>query len=204
MLSPFSEIAALHKWSKGPTNFTATFIWIDPAAKVAGSYEVKIETGETEASWLILHHKPSFHRPLRPGVWKLLLMYNWETIAETRFIVLPLVYYNGKQVTNDQVKFLHDGPAQGYVDHNFTAIETLLGLKDEQATLARVASVNSRRFGKDLLQWLERLVSEFWTIQDMCIIDNAGLPCRTAQLDSCHTIQWSSRFPDPKADILYN
>jgi protein xylosyltransferase len=201
ILSPFTEVSAMHKWTAGPTNFSATFVWIDPASVVAGSYEVKIETGDVDTSSLILHHKPSFRRPLRPGAWRLLLMYSWEIVAETRFLVTPLLFNNGKEVGAEQASFLHDGPAPRYVDHNFTAIENFLGLRQKQASQMRLASTNSRRFGKDLRQWMENLVSEFWTIQEICFLREHDKPCPSAQIEACSDSPWSSYFPDPKSEI---
>lgn len=44
MLSPFSEPCLFHKWDEGEA-FAATFVWVDPANIVAGSFEVKVDTG---------------------------------------------------------------------------------------------------------------------------------------------------------------
>lgn len=43
-MGPFSEPGLIHKWGPG-TQFSATFVWVDPTNTVAGSYEVKIESG---------------------------------------------------------------------------------------------------------------------------------------------------------------
>lgn len=190
----------MHKWTQGQSNFSVTFVWIDPASIVAGSYEVKVDAGEADSSWLILHHKPAFRRPLRPGAWRLLLMYNWEIVAETQFLVIPLIYYNGKLVGTGQAKFLHEGPAPKYVDHNFTAIENFLGLKQKQASHLRLAATNARRFGKDLHQWTENLVSEFWTIQEICLLGKENLQCPSVQI-ACSSTPWSSHSPDVKSEI---
>lgn len=43
-MGPFSEPGLIHKWGPG-AQFSATFVWVDPTNTVAGSYEVKIESG---------------------------------------------------------------------------------------------------------------------------------------------------------------
>lgn len=44
IMGPFSDPGLIHKWGPG-SQFSATFVWVDPTNTVAGSYEVKIEAG---------------------------------------------------------------------------------------------------------------------------------------------------------------
>ncbi|XP_071033432.1 xylosyltransferase 1 isoform X2 [Parasteatoda tepidariorum] len=200
ILGPFSEPGLIHKWGPG-TSFSATFVWVDPTNSVAGSYEVKIESGNQ-----ILYHKPVFRTPLRPGAWTLKLLYEWELVAETRFLVTPLSVYNGQEVSSEQVKFLHNGPGQPYVDHDFSNVETLLGFTNKSTQL-RQALANSRRFGRDLKEWTDMLVGNFWSTQDTCFIHQpqhptGGAVCHDLDLDPCHLTSWSSLAEDPKSIIL--
>ncbi|XP_023222880.1 xylosyltransferase 1-like isoform X2 [Centruroides sculpturatus] len=199
ILGPFSEPGAVHKWGPGQA-FSATFVWVDSTNTVAGSYEVKIETGVQ-----VLYHKPIFRQPLRPGIWTLQLLYNWVIVAEAQFLVTPLSYYNGHKVGSEQAKFLHNGPGQRYVDHDFSSVEILLGYTNK-STVLRQASANSRRYGKDLEEWIDSLVAQFWTVQNTCFLaqpqhPTGGAVCLRLDLDPCHMTTWSSRSPDPKSDI---
>lgn len=190
----------MHKWTTDKENITVTFVWIDPALTVAGSYEVKVES-DTDSAYVTLHHKPAFKQPLRPGVWKLLILYNWSVVAETRFLVVPLLYYNGNEVSRDNVEFLNGGPATRYVEHNFTAIEDMLNISARQSSQLRIAQSNAKRFGADLLQWSDSLLSEFWNIDNVCTASKSYPLCHTTQLDMCHSSEWSSMSPDLKSQL---
>ncbi|XP_035218232.1 xylosyltransferase oxt-like isoform X2 [Stegodyphus dumicola] len=199
ILGPFSEPGLIHKWGPGP-QFSATFVWVDPTNTVAGSYEVKIDSGNQ-----VLYHKPSFRQPLRPGTWTLKLLYEWELVAETIFLVIPLSFYSNHQVSSEQVKFLHNGPGQPYVDHDFTNVEALLQFTNKSSQL-RQALANSRRYGKDLREWTDSLVAAFWSVQDTCFINQpqhptGGTLCLDIDLDPCHLTNWSSHSADPKSAI---
>ncbi|OQR69109.1 xylosyltransferase oxt-like [Tropilaelaps mercedesae] len=80
ILGPQSDPGVLHEWDRGPAS-SITFVWIDPAQVVAGSYEVKVNTGEQ-----VQHHKPPLRKPLRPGIWTLKLFKNWVLMGETNFV----------------------------------------------------------------------------------------------------------------------
>ncbi|GBM80770.1 Xylosyltransferase oxt [Araneus ventricosus] len=199
ILGPFSDVGLIHRWGPG-TQFSATFVWVDPTNTVAGSYEVKIEAGNQ-----VLYHKPTFRQPLRPGTWSLKLLYEWELVAETFFLIIPLSVYNGHEVSSEQVKFLHNGPGQPYVDHDFSNVEALLGYANKSVQ-ARQALSNSRRYGKDLKEWTDTLVSSFWSVQDTCFVNqplhpSGGALCLDLELDPCHLASWSSHADDPKSTI---
>lgn len=193
VMSPFSEPNLLHKWGPGPA-LAATFIWIDPANSVAGSYEVKIETGPQ-----LNVHKPVFRQPLRPGIWTVKLMYMWTQVAETKFLVTPLSFMNGVEISADHVKFVHNGPGRPYVEHNVSMVEKFLGLSIKEAAV-RQAGANALRFGKDLLDWIDSLSSQFYVIQDTCSV-NKDTPCSVLELDECSSVSWSPSSPDVKSEI---
>ncbi|XP_054711088.1 xylosyltransferase oxt-like [Uloborus diversus] len=199
ILGPFSEPGLIHKWGPGQ-QFSATFVWVDPTNTVAGSYEVKIDAGNQ-----VLYHKPTFRQPLLPGTWTLKLLYSWELVAETLFLVIPLSVYSAHPISSEQVKFLHNGPGQPYVDHDFTNVEAVLGFTNK-STLLRQALANSRRYGKDLREWTDSLVGNFWSVQDTCFVNQpqhptGGTLCLDLELDPCHLTSWSSLSADPKSTI---
>ena len=146
-----------------------------------------------------------FRQPLRPGTWTLKLLYSWELVAETHFLITPLSVYSGHQVSSEQVKFLHNGPGQSYVDHDFSNVETLLGFTNKSTHL-RQALANSRRYGKDLWEWTDSLVSSFWSVQETCFVrqpqhPTGGALCLELELDPCDLTSWSSFAADPKIII---
>lgn len=126
-------------------------------------------------------------------------------VAETLFLVVPLSVYNSHPVSSEQVKFLHNGPGQPYVDHDFTNVEALLGFTNKSAQLRQALS-NSRRYGRDLREWSDSLVSNFWSIQDTCFVNQpqhptGGAMCLDLELESCRSTSWSSHAEDPKSVI---
>ncbi|XP_022241938.1 xylosyltransferase 2-like [Limulus polyphemus] len=200
IIGPFSEPAALHKWGPGK-EFSATFVWMDPIKTVAGSYEVKVEIGNQ-----VLHHKPVFKQPLRPGIWTLLLMYNWVLVAETHFLVIPLSVYNTQKVDEMKTQLIHSGPVkQPYVDHDFSNVEALLKYAN-RSLLLQQAVLNSQKTGKDLNEWIDGLTTQFWTVQDICFVSipkhpSGGALCSSLDIDPCQLTIWSSKSPDPKSEM---
>ncbi|XP_013776191.1 xylosyltransferase oxt-like isoform X1 [Limulus polyphemus] len=200
IIGPFSEPAALHKWGPGK-EFSATFVWVDPTKTVAGSYEVRVESGNQD-----LHLKPVFRQPLRPGIWTLLLMYNWVLVAETHFLVVPLSVYNTQPVDEQKTPMIHSGPGkQPYVDHDFSNVETLLKYTNKTLMLQQ-AVLNSQKAGKDLENWIDGLTTQFWTVQDLCFVSvpqhpTGGALCLALDMDPCQLTLWSSKSPDPKSEV---
>ncbi len=205
ILGPFSKPVALHKWIPSSESFSTTFVWIDSMNTVAGSYDVKIESNETiDHSSNIMIQKPLFNDPLRPGVWKLLIFHNWVVIAETQFLISPLLFYNQTKVNKEYVKLLHNGPKQQYSSHNYSSIETFLGFQNKSFEI-QIALKNSRKFGKELLNWVNFVNSEFWYIHEMCYISQTTSLSINLNCDfpiiACHLTDWSSYSPDPKSNI---
>ncbi|KAI1292127.1 Xylosyltransferase oxt [Halotydeus destructor] len=198
IMAPFSEPTIIHKWMLGTQNFTVTFVWIDPANIVAGSFEVKIDKGDPESKWIIMHHKPTFNKPLRPGIWRVVLMYQWQTIAETRFPIIPFIAYNSKSPDEQQVTHLHRGPSLKYIEYNFSSIESLLGLQNSQTSQLRIANANAKRFGQDLSSWAQNIIAEFYSVKDICSVQEDH---HCSQIQSCDETEWSSSYPDPKSAL---
>jgi hypothetical protein len=65
--------------------------------------------------------------PLRPGVWKVKLMFKWEVVAETAFLVTPLTTFQHKTVSLQHVIASHNGPGGFYIGkdfHDFNKVTT--------------------------------------------------------------------------------
>ncbi|CAG2159896.1 unnamed protein product, partial [Oppiella nova] len=202
ILGPFAQPVAMHKWQhlKGEPLGT-TFVWVDPINTVAASYEVKVEANATSDQPLL--QRPQLNTPLRPGVWRLIVLHKWIVIAEHKFLVTPLLFHNKTKVNKDYAKHLHSGPQRTYTSHNFSAIEMFLGLKNSVDTTNGIK--NSRKSGDHLLTWIHDLYSQFWFTQRMCYIPattSRGLDIDCGlHLLPCHSTDWSPRSPDPKSDI---
>lgn len=205
-LHPFSEIGVNHKWSSdGKTNFSVSFVWIDPVEHVAGSFEVQIEwphQAKNNQQTITLYHKPNFNHPLRPGTWKLSILYKWKPILEMKFLVLPYIFEKGLFLDKTSASNLHNGPVAGkYLDHNFTAVERLLKLRTNPSTLDSQAIRNSQKTNGQLIDWSLELLENFWTIYDVCLVNKLST-CQRAKINSCQSTPWSSFYPDLKSKLI--
>ena len=193
LLGPYSDPILSHSWGAGQA-FTATFVWIDPAGYVAASYDIPIK-GEEQ----INTHEPTFEKPLRPGMWRIRLLYLWEPVAELQFLITPLLYYGGRRISRDDAKRVHSGPEkQVYVDRDFKDIQEALQL-EEWKLKKKTADDNAQNSGADLEQWVQDLVKERWHISDTCIDGGSYSAC--PRLPSCQQSQWSTMSPDPKSEL---
>ncbi|XP_022663399.1 xylosyltransferase oxt-like [Varroa destructor] len=199
IMGPQSEPGVLHEWGRGPAS-SVTFVWIDPAQVVAGSYEVKVGISEQ-----IEHHKPPLRKPLRPGVWKLKMFKNWVLMAETSFIVVPQTHLGGLPVKNTTIAAqLNGGPAKGYTEADLSTVEDFLGIsKATKETLIREATLRSLRSGAVLEEWADALTFSRWSVKRICFAatpahPTGGVFCPQLRIEPCHYTSWSTLAPDVK------
>lgn len=181
------------KWTQG-SEFTLTIVYLDPALTVAASFDVLIKSEETYSV-----HKPVFNKPLRPGVWTVRLIYSWELVAETRFLVTPLLYYN-QQVMPDEVAVrIHSGPDGLYTDRDFHSFHAVLQVVDTLRA-EREAAANAAKTGEELRAWVTQLVQADWTVSDTCFVGDS-VPSSCPGIKPCDKTTWSSYYPDPKSEV---
>ena len=182
-----------HEWSDGP-EVKVTVAYIDPANVIAASYEMTIKDKDR-----VLNHKPEFTLPLRPGVWRVKLLYLWQDVAEVGFVVLPMTQVYGKRITQQQAEDLNNGPeGNHYVDHDFKEMESTLGLKDTDK-LRLQADRNGKLTGRKLDIYVDSLLKQIWKVSDTCISGERGSMC--SKMHSCEKTTWSSTAPDPKSKV---
>ena len=78
LFGPFSDLSLAHSWGAGQ-QFTTTVVWVDPSDVIAAADNFPVK--ETEHTEL---HTPNLNKPLRPGMWKVKLLYLWEVSALTQ------------------------------------------------------------------------------------------------------------------------
>ena len=191
ILGPQSEVHLIHSWGKG-TGFTVTVAWIDPANTIAASYDVTIDAKE-----YVGIHKPQFSRPIRPGVWTVKMLYDWDVAAEIQFLVLPLSTFMGNELTSKQAPILHSGPEKFYTEKDFLQMAEYLSLEGNTEKLAAAADENAKKTGDDLLAWIDEVNGEFWRVSATCLDVFSGPNCPS--LLTCTSTTWSSLTPDPKS-----
>jgi protein xylosyltransferase len=196
LMGPWDTPVLVHYWKKG-TPFNVKLMWIDPISVITGVYEMNVKD-----DWVVSFHKPEYHKPLRPGTWTVKMVYRQQggtdlVIGQTTFLVLPLAFKGGILVDSEQAIVSNGGPPAGRYTKQYT-IEF-----DRESTnidvLANGASLNSKKIGQDLHEWIDILVKENWAIEDACVVGNEVNECDG--LATCSMTSWSSRSPDPKSEI---
>ncbi|XP_041362874.1 xylosyltransferase 2-like [Gigantopelta aegis] len=193
LIGPYDEIALRHVWGLGP-EFVVSMAWIDPINVVAASYDVKIPAGSIHVG----QHKPNFNRPLRPGIWTVKLMFNFDVVAETSFLVTPLSFFHSRSISTSEIYRTHAGPFGMYATKDFSEFRDVLQVK-QNAELEKQAMINMKKVGKDLENWIDSLVPYFWQVQRSCSVEDMTNMCD--ELQQCRKTSWSSRSPDPKSEL---
>lgn len=196
LMGPWDDPVLVHYWKKG-TPFNAKLMWLDPIGIVTGVYEMRVLE-----DWVVSFHKPVYNKPLRPGTWTVKMVYrekggNELVIGQTKFPIIPLAYKDGIAVTSDQAISSNGGPPAGRYTSQFTIEFDREALNID--VLAQGASLNSKKTGNELHEWIDTLVKENWDIEDACVVGNKLQECDG--LEQCEMTSWSSRSPDPKSEI---
>ncbi|XP_035695528.1 xylosyltransferase 1-like isoform X1 [Branchiostoma floridae] len=194
LIGPHDSPTVIQRWSKSDgANFIVSIVWVDPANTIAASYDLTVEP-DAEFSY----HTPPFQKPLKPGAWHVYLLHHWKVVAETAFLVSPMAYKNNRPISAAEAATTHAGPSNGtYIDRDFVSLNSFLKLKDVEK-LAAAARMNSLKAGRELEGWIDQLVSEFWSVADVCSV--APFPtCNMVK--QCQVTTWSSFSPDTKSQL---
>lgn len=196
LMGPWDDPVLVHYWKKGAP-FNVKLMWIDPISVVTGVYEMQVKD-----DWIVSFHKPTYNKPLRPGTWTVKMVYRGEggvdlVIGQTNFLIIPLAYKDGVPVGPNQAVASNGGPPAGRYTAQYT-IEF-----DRESTnidsLANGATMNAKKTGRELHEWIDILVKENWAIEDACAVGSEPRECDG--LMQCEMTSWSSRSPDPKSEI---
>nr|XP_033770601.1 xylosyltransferase 1 isoform X2 [Geotrypetes seraphini] len=191
LIGPMDEPIGMQKWGKGP-NVTVTVIWVDPINVIAATYDILIESNAEYT-----HYKPPLNLPLRPGVWTVKILHHWVPVAETKFLVTPLAFFNRQPIKKEELVKFHNGPPKNaYMEQNFQGLNTVLNIP---VNIAQVedAKRNAALTGTKLEDWVDSLVSNLWSAVDIC----ASGPTSCPVMQACSQTAWSSHSPDPKSEM---
>ena len=195
-MGPWDDPVLVHYWKKGEP-FNVKLMWIDPISVVTGVYEMRVQN-----DWVVSFHKPTYNKPLRPGMWTVKMVYRDQgggdfVIGQTNFLVIPLAFKNGLPIDSDQAIASNGGPPGGRYTEQYT-IEFDRESSNIHA-VATEATLNAKKLGQELHDWIDKLVKENWTIEDACAVGDEVRDC--GELAQCEVTSWSSRSPDPKSEI---
>uniref|UniRef100_A0A8D8WYI1 protein xylosyltransferase n=3 Tax=Cacopsylla melanoneura TaxID=428564 RepID=A0A8D8WYI1_9HEMI len=201
-MGPYSEPILIHEWATDNVAYNVSYLWIDPTNVLAAVTSVMIDGNTT-----IDHVRSTLKTPILPGEWKIKLVWNSQVFVETSFLISPLEFLNKMPLTSQQVGFVHGGSYPYSLKSAGSFWTRYLDSNKPHESLERKAALNSRRTGFDLQQWIDSLVSRWFTIGETCVLNSANIALRcgtswTHSLESCVRTPWSSAYPDPKSDIV--
>ncbi|XP_041987544.1 xylosyltransferase oxt [Aricia agestis] len=204
ILGPLTEPVLFYQFSmqmdKSIENLTV--IWLDPAGHVADVNNIfKDENNLTNFI------KPNIKLPLLPGVWKVGLFDRTHTVALTKFLITPLEFFSGKEVSHQETNLIHSGSQNSYKNINFVKPDNFLPSQDEQKMLEQISKSNIKRLKEDLIEWIDNVSIEFYSVLGSCfsytsdMFHDEKLVCGGHKFHNCKLIDWSSLSPDPKGTV---
>lgn len=203
ILGPLSEPNLLYQFSSEiyKTVENLTVIWLDPAGFVAD-----VNSLHVDESNLTNFIKPNIKVPLLPGIWKVGLFKHSELVALTKFLIIPLEYFSGKEITHNEAAIIHSGSQSAYKNFSNLKPHQFLPDDEESVLLQKISYANIKRTNQDLKEWIDNLTSSFYSILGSCIassshIDKENYICGDHKFEQCSSTEWSSLAPDPKGTI---
>ena len=159
----------------------ADIVWEDPVGEVVSRHKQKLEP-----SWTITNHKPKLEKPLRAGVWKVMLLHpGGSAFMQVQFLVTPVKFDKKTPLANPS-------SANG----KLAQVQPANGVDLQRFELWKEKVLSN---GEKLDNWVDRLVSEFWRVEGMCGVAAAVRQCRS--LINCENTHWSTLSPDPKSEL---
>lgn len=204
ILGPLSEPTLSYQFSTNTLlekrTENLTIVWLDPAGIIADLTDIHVDENN-----LTNFIKPNFRTPLLPGVWKVGMFEQSYLLASTKFLVTPLQYFGGKEISNQEVSILHGGSQNSY--HNFSHIKLENFVPDQESAILsqKISQANVRRTKQDLKDWIDALSYEFYNVLGSCVKSSTNfkekIKCGSHILEYCESTHWSSLTPDPKGSI---
>ena len=175
-VGPNDDIVLAMKWALGVA-VEIRCEWYDPTGELVSSHRTKVEP-----HWIVSFNKPTLNKPVRPGVWTVKVLIAGRVIMETSFLVIPL--------THNHKKLMDRPEAVNAVKMTDTHHSSITDKAFDQWRNGVVLS------GELLLDWVDELVSEFWTLKSLCA------PAECNSLSHCKlSSKWSTLYPDPKSEL---
>ncbi|XP_046968584.1 xylosyltransferase oxt [Vanessa cardui] len=200
ILGPLSEPVLLYQFSAQiDKNFgNLTVLWLDPAGMVAD-----VNIIQKDENNLTNFIKPTIKQPFLPGIWKVGLFDQKKLIARTKFLITPLEYFSGKEISHQEANLVHSGSQNSYKNVTFTKPIKFLPEQEEKSLLVEISNSNIKRIKGDLIEWIDSLNLEFYNVLGSCIsnTNNDNVSCGNYKFQQCSLSEWSSSSPDPKGTI---
>lgn len=203
ILGPLSEPVLLYQFSAHIDKVfgNLTILWLDPSGSVAD-----VNTIQRDENNLTNFIKPNIKQPLLPGVWKVGLFDQTNTIATTKFLISPLEYFSGKEITQQEANLIHHGSKNSYKNHSYVKPNNFLPNQEDKILLTEISNSNIKRINGDLIEWIDNLSIDFYNVLGSCILypDKdliEKVSCGNYKFQNCVLTEWSTHSPDPKGSV---
>lgn len=198
VLGPLSEPVLQYQFSaqlnKKSDNYT--IIWLDPTGAIGDVNSIHVDDTN-----LTNHIKPTLKAPLLPGIWKVGLFDQNNIIVSTKFLISPLEYFSGKELSPQESNIIHIGSQNSYKNFSHLKVNNFIPKHEESILLQKISQSNVQRIHQDLKEWIDGLTSDFYNVLGSCIYLHDKLACGHHKFEDCVSTQWSSLSPDPKGSI---
>lgn len=187
------------------TNYNVSILWIDPIGNIAVIDDYHIDDYHQSSTNFV---KPGLKTPMTPGVWTVKLLQRHSVIAQCRFLVTPLQFYRGVDVSAKQAAKLNSGTRYDIRNAYNVNYAKFLVAEGDRIKLEEKSVSDAIRTGLDLQVWIDSLTRQFYEIKSTCVHVNAkagDMIHVEAQVRKkftvCGETSWSTFAPDPKSDI---
>lgn len=166
--------------------------WIDPSGRLADVTDLFVDGSNPAINAFFT--KSNLKPPLQAGIWTAKLVTEHSLIAQCKFLIIPTI--NTKDAHTDVPNSYETITAQ-----QLRQWDAFIPHDEEAERLNRRALESSRLTGAERIAWIDKLVSKLYLIKDMCVVS----PSKSlADIQQCHTVNWSSFASDPKGDLFAN
>ncbi|KAL0822523.1 hypothetical protein ABMA28_004572 [Loxostege sticticalis] len=201
ILGPLSEPCLLYQFSSdiNKKGENLTVLWLDPSGAIADVNHLHVDENN-----LTNFIKPNLKVPILPGIWKVGLFDHSELIVFTKFLISPLEFFSGKQVSHHEATIIHSGSQSAYKHFSNFKPSNFLPNEEESLLLKKISDSNVKRVNEDLREWIDSLTSNFYSVLGSCVESsslNDSPVCGNHKFEHCSDTEWSSLSPDPKGTI---
>ncbi|XP_073947203.1 xylosyltransferase oxt [Choristoneura fumiferana] len=205
ILGPLSEPNLLYQFAPNiDKQFeNLTILWLDPAGVIADINYIHLDENN-----LTNFIKPNLKVPLLPGIWKVGLFESKSNlVALTKFLITPLQYFSGKELSHQEANIIHSGSQSAYKNFSFIKPIHFIPGPDDSLLLQKISYSNTKRIHQDLREWIDGLTSQFYSVLGSCVSFSSSnnmskhFVCGKLTFEYCKSTEWSSLSPDPKGSI---
>lgn len=206
-LGPNSEPVVVFKLTgtqpDNKTVYNITALWIDSTGSLMSIDDYHIEDGAGPSLNFI---KPNLKHPLTPGVWTVKLLHRKSVIAQIRFLITPLQFIAKEEITQKQAEKFNYGIKYDMSLALHSEFSNYLIPQIDREKYKQKSLSDSKRIGLDLQNWIDNIVSSFYTIKKTCVLGKSVNGKRVdenvfSKFEKCEETSWSSFAPDPKSDV---